>query len=238
MTQFVPTVRTALGTATQSLSAAGGDALGAVFGAVGRLRTTGRPLHPKGVSIRATVHRYGAGEIFGSPLLDESGTDEAVVRFSRSVGLPDTLPDIPGIAVRIAAPEHSTDLLLTTSGTGVVGRFLFLPRRSRLIAAHPYSTVLPYRTPSGPVVIGALPTDTDDGGVRIALRVARPSGRWQDFAAVDVPDLDDVTDTDVTFDPVLNSAPGLEPYPWWAKLREPAYSAARHARGEDDTDAH
>ncbi|MGN6608933.1 MAG: hypothetical protein ACTHMS_18220 [Jatrophihabitans sp.] len=231
----MPTLTPPLRAALDSATTAGGDAIGAVLGLVGRVRPSGRPLHPKGVAIRATAHRSGVTEPFGTALLDRPGTDEAVVRFSRSVGLPDRLPDIPGIAVRLQMTDGPVDLLLTTSGEGVPARFLFVPRRGRLIAASPYSSVLPYRTPTGPVVLGARPEDTADGGVRITLRVARPTGRWQDFGVVDVPRLDDVTDGDVTFDAVLNSAPDLAPYPWWARLREPAYSAARHARGEDDT---
>ena len=86
------------------------------------------------------------------------------------------------------------------------------------------------------MLLEASPQDSPEGGLRIALRVARPTGRWQDFGAIEVASLDDLHDGEVTFDPVLNVMPGLEPYAWWGRLREGAYSAARLTRGQDDAD--
>src|SRR3954470_19691972 len=139
-----------------------GHALRGMFTAVGRLRPADKPLHPRGVVLRATVHRYGNDERFGVPWLDEPGTDPALVRFSRGGGLPEALPDVLGIALRVDPDSHPGDLLFATTGRGPVGRFLLRPRRAGTLAAATYSTLQPYRTPTGPVVLAATPT-LDEG---------------------------------------------------------------------------
>ena len=91
------------------------------------------------------------------------------------------------------------------------------------------TTLLPYVTPEGPLLLGARPRD---GVTR--LFVASPLGSWRPFAElleVDAPAVDEP----ITFDPVLNPLPGLEFPDWVKQLREPAYRTARGSRREQVT---
>jgi hypothetical protein len=174
----------------------------------------------------ARVERRGAGsEPTGVDWLDESGEDPAVVRLSRAVGLPDGWPDVHGLAVRIEAPAGSADLLFATTGWSPGLRFVLTP--SRHPRARPMTTLLPYRTSTGPLLLGARGVAPD----RYELSWARPTGPWHAFGAVLLtaqrPD-----DTALSFDPVRRELPGLDQYPAIVRLREPAYLRARRSRDE------
>lgn len=79
----------------------------AAFGLLARARGD-RALHPKGEVWRATVRPTPAGRCL------TGGDCEAVVRFSRATGLPEWLPDVHGLAIRLLAFEH-IDILLSSS---------------------------------------------------------------------------------------------------------------------------
>lgn len=198
------------------------------FDAVGRLRPADKPLHPKGVVVPATVHRYGTAEVFGAPWLDDPGTDSALVRLSRAVGLPKSLPDFLGLALRLTPQGRPADLLFATTGRSVLRRFVLSLHRDVVWSPTTYTTLLPYRTRTGAVLLAATPGQTG-GEIRVTLAAARPTGRWHDFGAIEIPSLTG-TDQPVSFDPVLNQLDGLEPYRAWAQLREAAYAGARHSR--------
>src|SRR4051812_7231755 len=93
-------------------------AAGAPFAALARLRGA-KSLHPKGLVYAATL-RIAGDDVApaAAPLLREPGEHAAVVRFSRSLGLPDALPDLFGIAVRLPdalGPGRHQDFLTVTS---------------------------------------------------------------------------------------------------------------------------
>jgi hypothetical protein len=224
--------------------------LGALFYAVGRLRRGSRkPLHPDGVVLPGTVHRDGAPTSWGAPWLDATGEHEATVRLSRSAGLPPPLPDVLGLALRVRVDGREADLLLSSAGRGRVGRFLLRPRRTP--GRGMYTTLLPYRSPGGPVLIAAepeqprrLPPDPAGlaGGLaadpmRFALSCAAPRGRWRQFGTLEVggrvgqPSGHTGVDAPISFDPVLNPLPGLELYDVVARVRARTYASARRARG-------
>ena len=211
-----------------------GSALSAVSAGLGRLRPAEKPLHPCGIALDATVRRAGSPERFGVPWLDEPGIDSALVRFSRGAGLPSALPDLLGLALRVDPAGHPGDLLFVTAGRGPLSRFITVPRRSPVISFTTYSTLQPYRTVSGPVMLSATPIAGDAGlGERLGVRLAaaRPTGRWHDFAFVTVavpPGAEE--DRTVSFDPFRHELPGLENYPLARRLREGAYAAARRSR--------
>lgn len=206
-----------------------GTVLHGVFAAVGRLRPD-KPLHPRGVVRPATVTRFGTSDRFGVPWLDDPGRDPALIRFSRSVGLPAGWPDVLGIALRVTVDARPADLLFATTGSSPVGRFLLRPRRAAAVGTVTYSTLQPYRTPSGPVVLAARPTSVESG-LAVRLAVARPTGRWHDFGSVTVEgDVADGADASISFDPILNPVPGLTNYQWVERVREGAYLAARRSR--------
>lgn len=102
---------------TQSRKLAGqgtelaGQAFAAVFRAIKAVRPV-RPIHPRGLSLVGELTRHGMEDraVVGMPgarsgisWLDTAGTDQVQARFSRSVGLPEALPDILGLALRIGA---------------------------------------------------------------------------------------------------------------------------------------
>ena len=160
------------------------------------------------------------------PWIDDAGTDAVTVRASRSVGLPGPLPDVHGLAIRVPIDGGHGDLLFATTGRGRVGRFLLSPSIDP--AARVYTTLLPYRTPTGALLLAAFPTGSDGRGFELAC--ASPQGPWRTFGRLHV-GADPHEDPTISFDPVLNSLPGLRPYAWVASLREGAYAAARRARG-------
>lgn len=203
---------------------AGGAALAGATRALAALRPAAKPLHPVGRMRTARLERHGCTPPTGVAWLDEPGVDEVLARVSRAVGLPDALPDIHGLALRVeVADGTAADLLLASTGSGRVGRFVLTA--SRALEGRPLTTLLPYRTPTGPALLRALPTTPDE----FELAVASPGGQWRPFAVLRVgPETQD--QHRVSFDPVLNTLPGLEPYDWVRRLREPAYRVARRTR--------
>jgi hypothetical protein len=163
-----------------------------------------------------------------------------IARFSRGAGLPAALPDVLGLAVRVRAGHGPADLLLSTTGLALPGRFLLQPRRTPAHAR--FSTLMPYRGESGPVLIAArtrtparLPARADD--LRDALvatpwvlevLVARPRGRWHRVAELTLRSAAGPIDSaEVRFDPLLHAPPGAGTYAWTRLLREPSYARAR-----------
>ena len=159
--------------------AVAGTVVGGVFGAVSRLRD-GKSLHPHGVvhEARLCVRGDGPPELLaGVPLLAEPGSHRGVVRFSRSLGLPESVPDFMGLALRLTdayGPDRPQDLLLISSGDGAVVHHLFRPGFGYF--AHPYSSVLIFRGDGDAFVVGA----------RLRPGAPAPAGNGSEFADLDV----------------------------------------------------
>jgi hypothetical protein len=206
-----------------------GRLLGGVFFLVGMLRTRRRKaLHPRGGVRPGLVRRQGSHAPTGVAWIDEPGADRVLVRLSRATGFPDFLPDIIGLALRVTDEAgREGDLLLATAGTGPVGRFVVRPTR-RL--GHVYSSVMPYRTAAGPLLLAAFPLAAD--GTRFELAWSSLRGGWSTFAVLEVESgWDEAPDPTLAFEPVLNPVPGLPSYAWAAQLRRFAYAGSRRARG-------
>ncbi|MEV7395974.1 hypothetical protein [Aeromicrobium sp. NPDC092404] len=205
-----------------------GKALEGVFAATGRIRPTRKPLHPRGRLHSATIEGVGLRDGIGVPWVDDPGTSTGVVRVSRAIGIPTALPDIYGLSLRVPLVdgEHA-DLLFATTGLGRLTRFVLFP------AQHPgqraYSTLLPYRSPAGAVVLAAVPVGAD--GLVFDLACARVGGAWESFARMTLTETS--SGDSPSFDPVLNQLPGLGYYDWAAAMREGAYRAARRSRSSD-----
>lgn len=205
-----------------ALGRAGGAALAATTRALAAVRPAAKPLHPVGRLCRGQVDRTGCRPPTGVPWLDGPGHDDVLVRVSRAVGLPAGLPDIHGLAVRVpTSHDRNADLLFASTGSSRIGRFVLTA--SRQVDGRPLTTLLPYRTPTGPVLLRALPLE--DGVFELGC--ARPGGAWRTFGRLHTGD--EVAGRP-SFDPVLNTMPGLEPYDLVRRLREPAYRAARRSR--------
>ncbi len=142
--------------------------------ALGTAVRRARVFHPRGDAFTARVETDGGGT-WGANLLDRAGTHEVVVRVSRGVGLPEPLPDVVGLAVRyvgLGKGGGPLDVLVNTSGGPPGLRHLFLPAP----LGRTFSSVLPYRTGSGRVVmLGARDQGT---GTSWELLVAPVTGGW------------------------------------------------------------
>ena len=185
-----------------------GGLLEGVFASIARLRPADKPLHPRGETLAATVTRSGLKPGVGVPWIDESGVDDAQIRISRAVGLPHGWPDIFGLALRVPTGAGAGDILFATTGRGTIGRFLLLPGRTT--TSWTYTTLIPYRTPSGPLLLAADPVGSD----AFTLACARPTEPWRPFGRIVLESslsssAGDVNDSEPDFDPVLNQIPGL-----------------------------
>ncbi|MDQ3740463.1 MAG: hypothetical protein M3389_05910 [Actinomycetota bacterium] len=119
----------------------------------------------------------------GTTLFGRPAVWDARVRFSRGFGLPEPLPEILSMAIKVPdayGAGRDQDLLLTAAGGRPVARHLFSGGRSHL--ARSYSSVLPFRAGEETVVFGAVPLasppeaegDLDELGARVQLG---PRGR-------------------------------------------------------------
>lgn len=205
-------------------SSAAGLALAGATRAVAAVRTAGKPLHPRGRVVMGRLRRTGAEPPTGVAWLDETGDDEVLVRWSRAVGLPSPLPDIHGLALRVPRDDGGHgDLLFATTGLGRLTRFVLTA--SGTPYGRPLTTLLPYRTAHGPLLLAAVGT----GEGRFEIACASPSGPWRHVAHLDLSDTEG-PDPEISFDPVRNTVPGLAAYDLVRRLREPSYRTARRTR--------
>jgi hypothetical protein len=218
-----------------------GDVVGVPLGALARWRR-GKPMHPRGAVFDAVLERSGSTPPWGVPWLDERSEDPAVVRLSRGMGLPEPLPDLLGLAVRVPGRDGPVDLLLSSTGLGVLTRFVPALRRD---AAGGYTSIMGYRSDTGTVHLAAVPErspapsepgpqarDVAARPLRFTL-VAAPGLRpWRPFARLTLAAPAEPLDPDVHFDAVLHPPPGLVADGPLARLRAPAYAAAREGRSE------
>ncbi|MFF2841350.1 hypothetical protein [Paenarthrobacter sp. NPDC057981] len=203
-----------------------------------------RPIHPKGIRLVGTLERDdGDRPASGIPWLDTPGSTEVEARISRSIGLPDALPDIIGLAVRFTEQGERSDMLLATTGPTGLGRFILRLRRDAAGAV--FSSMMPYKSGSGPILIAArtiggpekLPIDPGafhsllrEKPWMLELHHASPLGAWTRFGTLTLRVADHAEDIDERFDPVLHPLPTAGTYSWTRRLREPSYAAARRRK--------
>ena len=152
-----------------------------------------RAIHARGRTFTGSVALPG-GAGTGAPLLDEPGTYDAVVRFSRSVGLPPWLPDVYGLAVRLVdahGPGRHQDLLLDATQPAPLLRRLPWPRWDATTAL--YGSLLPYEVDGRRRLLGAVlvpgtpPARSLDAlppSLELALLLATAHGPWQEVGRV------------------------------------------------------
>lgn len=206
---------------------AGASAAGQVLAGATRslavVRPAAKPLHPRGELLRGRLYRHGLWPTTEVDWLDQPGEDDVLVRLSRAIGLPGALPDIHGLAVRVPIEGGFGDLLFASTGWGKVSRYVLTAARSP--RARPMTTLLPYRSPVGPLLLGARA----NGAESLELSCATHDSDFRVFADLRLSRCA-VDDEDVSFDPVCHQLPGLEQYPAVELLREPAYRRARDSR--------
>lgn len=225
-----------------------GLVLGSVLGAIAGLRR-GKAVHPDGVVYDATLVVAGAQAAPAeASLLRRPATHHAIVRFSRSVGLPRPIPDLLGMSIRVLdayGRDRHQDLLLVTSADRPVMHHVFLPATD--LQQRPYSSSLPYRAGEELFLVGALPDrgsprpGGDDefdrldaaartGQLRFGLAVASLGGRFRPVAELRVgrrlpPEVDALR-----FNP-WNTGGGMAPAGWLNGARQRAYAFSQAAWG-------
>ncbi|WP_081416914.1 hypothetical protein [Microbacterium oleivorans] len=219
-----------------------GRTLRRVFVAAQRVRSP-RPIHPRGLTLGGNVfwsHRDGTSGIHWIDDPAPGDRTEAVARFSRSLGLPDHLPDILGLALHVKTDTGHADIELASTGSGVPLRFVLIPRwrPSRGVL----TTLVPHRGDNGPVLLRARPLrpslpsglgDIDEesrsASWQLTLSYATPGGAWHPFALLSLDSRDDAAD--IRFDAGRHIIPGARTYPWVRAIRQPSYDAVqRHNR--------
>jgi hypothetical protein len=194
-----------------------------------------RPIHARGAVYSGEIRWLPGHRATGIAWVDSppDSTASITARASRGVGLPSWLPDVFGVALRTEAAGVPADLELSSSGVGVPGRFLLVPRWSPVRAT--LGTLLPYRGSRGPVLICARTTvparsSAGAGGSADApspwtlrLYTARPTGRWHPFAEVTLNRSAGQDDSALRFDAVRHPLPGAGTYEWTRALRQPSY---------------
>ncbi len=225
---------------------AAGLAVGSVLASLAWLRS-GKAVHPHGVTYAAELSIDGADAAPGaSTLLSTAATHPALVRFSRSVGLPRPLPDLLGVAVRVPdayGPGRHQDLLAVSSAEAPVLRHIFLP--SADVQQRLYSSSLPYRAGEDTFVIGVRPvagsprpSEGDEfdrlaraaatGALRFELVIATATGRFERVGELGIrSQLPDAFDA-LRFNP-FNCGGGLEPAGMLNRLRDYAYPLSQRA---------
>lgn len=197
------------------------ETLARSLGALARARGS-KAVHPRGVVYAASVVIDGTADA-PAPWLRDRATHTAVVRFSRGGGLPHPLPDVLGLAVRVPDAHgegRHQDLLLVTSGDGPVIHHLLVPAWS--YTGFPYSSLAPYRSQRGLVLIGARPEGKD----RYSLGWAPLRGRLRRFGALEIGARRPDADNALRFS-VMNCGGGLEPATWVNRIRPAAYARSQ-----------
>jgi hypothetical protein len=214
------------------------------FATLARLRA-GRAVHTRGAVLGGMLTvdpGSAAGQALGHP-----HRRPAVVRVSKSIGLPGRIPDLLGMAVRIPTTDGVFDVLFASVGRRGLAHLVLRPSGSWW--DQPFSTVLPYRVDGQRLLLGLQagpgvgPSGADPAAVTAAVRNGpvhfvlsevpvrrshRPIGRLV---------LEHIEETGpaVSFDPIRNALPRLHPTRPLRALREWAYTGSRRGRGAGPT---
>jgi hypothetical protein len=229
-----------------------GYGIAAALAAVAAARG-GKAVHPHGVVYEARLLIDGApGAALGSELLDTPAAHMAIMRFSRSLGLPRPLPDLLGVSLRVIdayGPDRHQDVLMVSSVDRPVLHHGFVPASD--VQQRPYSSSLPYRAGKQKYVLGVMPDPASprpaggdefdrlgraaaSGRLLFGLGIAPVNGRFKKIGTLHVHErLPHELDA-LRFSP-FNCGGGLQPVGLLNRLRDYAYplSQAAWARRND-----
>jgi hypothetical protein len=226
-----------------------GAVAAAAFGAFSRLRGA-RIFHPDGVGYAGQLRITQPQRSYaGVPLLERAGVHPALFRFSRGAGLPEPLPDVLGVALRLPHVHgrgRHQDFLLVSSVDLPVLHHLLLPGLGGFFGQS-FSSVLVYRiadkirlvgaepvAPSRRDVVGAMPklvAAAEHEGLRFRLTLAGLTGRWHAVGELEVGErLPDEEAERLAFTP-WNSGGGIRPSGPLMGIRRAAYRASQRGRG-------
>lgn len=205
-----------------------------------------RVFHPLGVLASGRIDRVAPP---GQGLPVDSG--DVLARTSKAIGTPGGLPDLLGLAWRMAPHGPSStpwDVLMVSAGSGLLTRFALRPTRSW--AGTTLSTLMPLRyreqswwlraemtTKIGKgMSLDVVRDGIDGGGVVFAIQEAQGSGPFEPLAELTLTTtIPTDQEHDVSFDPTRNTRRGVSLGPeWLTALRERAYLRSRHGREAPD----
>jgi len=209
----------------------------AAFRGASRLRGE-RAIHARGRTMTASVQVTGSART-GAPLLDTPAEHEALVRVSRSAGLPLPLPDVLGLAVRVLdahGPGAHQDLLLDSTLEPALLRRLPWPASVRPL----HGSLLPYDVAGRTLLLGARgmpgqrPATLADLPDRFELELllATPHGVWERWAVLTTSGvLPAPGGRQTRFNPWTTGG-GIQPSGPWQEWRRRAYDESHVAADE------
>jgi hypothetical protein len=206
-----------------------------------------RVFHPDGLLVEGSIERSAPADA-GLPI----PSCDVVARVSKAVGTPGAWPDIIGLALRIppqADDGAAWDILLASAGSGVLTRAVGL-RPVISWTGHTMTSLMPLRyqgsnwwlraevtteiSGSG-VSLDSVRDQLRNGTIDVTLEQACGRSAFEQVGHLTLHGLLVAPHGgDVSFDPVLHTAPGVELYPGWlATLRARAYDRSRDGRDAD-----
>jgi hypothetical protein len=223
-----------------------GYGIAAVLASIAAARG-GKAVHPHGVVYEARLLIDGAsGPALGSELLDTPAAHMAIMRFSRSLGLPRPLPDLLGVSLRVIdayGVDRHQDVLMVSSVDRPVLHHGFVPASD--VQQRLYSSSLPYRAGTQKFLLGVVPDPASPrpqgggefdrlgraaagGRLFFGLAVAPVNGRFRRIGTLHVRErLPDTLDA-LRFSP-FNCGGGLQPVGLLNRLRDYAYPLSQRA---------
>ncbi len=203
-----------------------------------------RFFHPVGVLAEGSIERIAPANK-GLPL----PSSDVVARVSKAVGMPGPVPDVIGLALRVPGQDAAAkpwDMLLVSAGSSVLGRAIAL-RPVASWTAQTMTSLMPLRYQGKNWWLRArIATDInglglsldsvrariEDGGIELTIGQACGTAEFSPLARVTLRKVaTHAPHGDVSFDPVLNTAPRVTLYPGWlAGLRRSAYARSREGR--------
>ncbi len=207
-----------------------------------------RIFHPAGSVYHARFERLPTPAFPGVRILEPDFGHDALVRFSRGLGVPRPLPDFLGLAVRLPGvygEGRHQDFLLATTGRRPFGNAVPLPAASFFGRA--FSSLLPYDVAGATRLVGAFALDAappvqrleplaelDEAAsqteLRFAIALASATTPWRPVALLTLEERSASGDAaSLRFNP-WNTGGGIEPA--WAvnRLRDPAYRGSQCGR--------
>jgi hypothetical protein len=227
---------------------AAGYGLGALLAGIAAARG-GKAVHPSGVVYGARLVVDGAADApRGSQLLGTPAEHTALMRFSRSLGMPRPFPDLLGVSLRVLdayGPGRHQDFMLVSSVDLPVLHHIFVPAADA--QQRPYSSSLPYRARDATFLVGVVPDarsprpSGDDEFQRLAaaaatgrltfgLATAPIGGRFRRVGTLHVEQRLPQTHDALRFSP-FNCGGGLAPVGVLNRLRDYAYPLSQAAWG-------
>lgn len=217
-----------------------GYGIGGVLAALAGARGA-KAVHPHGVSYRGRLVIDGAARApKQSVLLRTAGEYTALMRFSRSVGMPRPIPDLLGLSVRVLdayGPDEHQDFLLVSSIDRPVLHHFFVPATD--VQQRPYSSSLPFRAGDDTFLMGVLPDErsprpqgddefdrlqraAETGRLTFGLAIAPMAGRFHRVGSLHVGERLPQSVDALRFNP-LNCGGGLQLTGVINRLRDYAY---------------